>query len=368
MVVKLRKKTNGKKTSLYLDYYHAGLRKYEFLKLYLHKASADGKLSRIQKQENDYNLSLAEQIRSKRFFELQSQKFGLFDPGKMKASFMKYMKSELTKRFDEDLNYASWKSAFRQIQNYCPVDILFEDLNRGWVEGFRIYLKTDARSVNGRKLSANTQSSYFNKLCSSIKAAHQQGIIPSNPAPGVKGISTEESERGFLTYDELKTLSLTDCQEPELKRAFLFSALTGLRWSDVAKLRWSELQHSRELNHYIRFTQKKTKGSEMLPISGQAVELLGERAGPEEQIFQKLKYSAWNNHKLQQWITSAGINKKITFHCARHTYATLQLTLGTDIYTVSKMLGHKNLKTTQAYARVVDQKKVEAANRIILTL
>src|SRR5690606_22573169 len=169
-------------------------------------------------------------------------------------------------------------------------------------------------------------------------------------------------------YDELKVMAKTDCEVPILKTAFIFSALTGLRWSDINKLVWSEVQHSKELGNYLRFTQKKTQGSETLPISEQAYELLGERGKPEERVFKHLKYSAWYNLKLQQWAMKAGITKTVTFHCARHTYATLQLTLGTDIYTVSKLLGHKNLKTTQIYAKIIDDKKKVAANKIVLDL
>ena len=137
-----------------------------------------------------------------------------------------------------------------------------------------------------------------------------------------------------------------------------------MRWSDVQKMTWSEVQFSNEIGHYIRFRQKKTKGAETQPISEQAFELLGERTIPDERVFVGLKYSAWHNLKLQQWVMKAGISKTITFHCARHTYATLQLTLGTDIYTVSKLLGHKDLKTTQIYAKIIDERKKEAANKI----
>jgi integrase len=154
----------------------------------------------------------------------------------------------------------------------------------------------------------------------------------------------------------------------ELKRAALFSSLTGLRWSDVEKLVWSEVQHSEINGHFIRFTQKKTKGTETLPISEQAYQILGERGESGEKIFKGLKYSAWINLKLAQWVMKAGITKHITFHCFRHTFATLQLTMGTDIYTVSKMLGHRELRTTQIYAQIVDRKKVEAANRIKLEI
>ena len=96
--------------------------------------------------------------------------------------------------------------------------------------------------------------------------------------------------------------------------------------------------------------------------------MLGEEQEQTERVFKGLKYSAWHNVKLAQWVLRAGITKNITFHCARHTYATLQLTMGTDIYTVSKLLGHRELKTTQIYAKVIDNKKKEAANKIQLDL
>lgn len=112
----------------------------------------------------------------------------------------------------------------------------------------------------------------------------------------------------------------------------------------------------------------KSKGVETLPISDQAYSYLGERANPKDQVFTGIpgKMGSWENLRLKQWVLAAGIQKDISFHAFRHTFATLQLTLGTDIYTISKMLGHKSLKTTQIYAKVIDEKKREAANRIKL--
>ena len=181
-----------------------------------------------------------------------------------------------------------------------------------------------------------------------------------------RSIIPEESERGFLTYDELKALANTPCEIPVLGNAFLFSASTGLRWSDIEKLTWHEVQHSKEMGYYIRFRQKKTKGLETLPFSENAFNLLPKQEPDMDLVFGNLKYSAWYNVKLKQWIMKAGISKNITFHSARHTYATLQLTLGTDIYTVSKLLGHKNISTTQIYAKVIDEKKRVAANKIMI--
>ncbi len=201
-----------------------------------------------------------------------------------------------------------------------------------------------------------------------LHEAFKEGIIQRNPADLIEGVKPGEPQREFLTLDELQDLANTECELPIMKKAFLFSALTGLRWSDIQKLTWSEVQHSKEIGNYIRFRQKKTKGAETLPISEQALQLLGKRTSPADRVFVGLKYSAWHNLKLQQWVMKAKITKSISFHCARHTYATLQLTLGTDIYTVSKLLGHKDLKTTQIYAKIIDEKKKEAANRIKLNL
>ena len=113
--------------------------------------------------------------------------------------------------------------------------------------------------------------------------------------------------------------------------------------------------------------RQKTQRDNYLPISEQAFSLCGNHPGnPNENVFLGLKYSAYNNKQLTEWIEAAGIAKNITFHCFRHTFATLQLYNGTDIYTVSKMLGHKDLKTTQIYAKIVDEAKRTAADKIKL--
>ena len=170
-------------------------------------------------------------------------------------------------------------------------------------------------------------------------------------------------KRPHLSIDELKAVSKVECRYPVLKRAFIFSCLTGLRWSDVQKLTWSEVEQSSE-GWRIVFHQKKTEGLQYLDIPDNAIQYLQAPKEPELRVFKGLKYSSYMNVALQRWMMEAGITKNITFHCARHTFAVLQLTLGTDIYTLSKLLGHKNLKTTQIYADILDHKKKEASNRL----
>ena len=130
---------------------------------------------------------------------------------------------------------------------------------------------------------------------------------------------------------------------------------------------WKEL--IKENDHYrINFTQKKTKSVEYMPISEQAYLICGEPGDPDRLVFEGLQDPSWINRPVKVWVKASGIKKHITFHCFRHTYATLQLSKGTDLYTVSKMLGHKKVTTTQIYTKVVDEKKEQAADVIKIDL
>lgn len=368
MNVTLRKRRKGDKISLYLDYYSNGKRKYEYLHLYLKPSPKKGRLPQADRDANKESLMLANSIRAKRHLEIQNGIYGFYDQGKLKGSFIRYMEYLAEKRKASTGNYENWNSTLKHLKKFILLDVTFEEIDKRWLDSFKEYLLKTARTSSNQHLSQNSASSYYNKVRAALREAYKEGIIARNPVDQTDGIKPGEPEREFLTYDELQKVAKQECEVPILKTAFLFSSLTGLRWSDINKLTWSELQHSKEIGYYIRFTQQKTKGVETLPISDQALNLLGKRGKPDERVFLGLKYSAWYNLKLQQWVMKAGISKTITFHCARHTYATLQLTLGTDIYTVSKLLGHKDLKTTQVYAKIIDEKKREAANKIKLNL
>ena len=143
--------------------------------------------------------------------------------------------------------------------------------------------------------------------------------------------------------------------------------MTGLRHCDIQKLHWGDIQKVGE-QYRLNFTQKKTKGVEYQPISDQAYKLCGTPGDIDRLIFEDLPDPSWVSRPLKRWIEAAGIKRRITFHCFRHTFATLQIAGGTDLYTVSKMLGHTNVRTTQIYAKVVDKLKDEAANAISLDL
>ncbi|MBS5110780.1 MAG: site-specific integrase [Phocaeicola vulgatus] len=215
-------------------------------------------------------------------------------------------------------------------------------------------------------ISQNTAATYFSIFKAGLKQAFIDGYLTIDISAKVKGIQERESRREYLTVEELNRLAQTPC-DPLLKRAALFSALTGIRHCDIQKLKWSEVEMFNG-GYRLNFTQQKTKGVEYMPISEQAYNLCGEPKEGELLVFAGLPDPSWINRPVKKWIEAAGITKHITFHCFRHSYATLQLAGGTDIYTVSKMLGHTNVRTTQVYAKVVDEKKEKATETIKLDL
>jgi integrase len=324
-IVKLREKVlKSGEISLFLDIYYMGQRKYEFLPQFRLKP---GKTA-VEKNTNKELRIQAEILRARRQLEIINGEFGLIPDFKKNLPFLDYFKTQMEKRKEGESNYQNWVSTLRHLETFERGNIRLSLINEKWLEDWHSYLK------NTRK------------------------VIMFNPAQSSVEVRGEDSKREYLTAEEVQKLIKTDCEDPQLKRAFLFSCLTGLRWSDIEKLTWEEVR-----NDVLVFKQQKTGGLEYQPISEQAKYFLGERKDDDERVF-KLSYSAWNNVKLRDWIRSAGVKKKVSFHVARHTFATLSLTNGADLYTVGKLLGHKNIKTTQIYTKVTDAKKREAIDSL----
>jgi len=376
--VKLReKKISGNRQSLYLDFYPAiphpetgEPTRREFLGLYLF----DKAKNPIDKQHNKETLQLAEQIRQKRENHLNKPEvYTGYEKEQLKIrergeqNFVEYFKTLANKR--KASNHDNWVSAYNYLETFTNGNLKFADLNEKFCNEFKEYLLTTKSNKSSKTtLAQNSAVSYFNKLKATLKQAYKDGYLTTDLNAKIEPIKQAETRRNFLTIEELNSLVKTECNNPLLKRAALFSALTGLRFSDIKNLVWGELEYIEGNGYFIQFKQQKTKGVEMMPISEQAYSLLGERKEPTDKVFEGLTYSAYENKHLYQWIGAAGITKDITFHCFRHTFATLQLSHGTDIYTVSKMLGHRELKTTQIYAKIVDDTKRKAANKIKLDM
>lgn len=332
------------------------------------------KLNPIDKTHNENTLKTANHIRQKRqnildkpeiYTEHEKQQLKIKEKGEQ--NFVAYFKKLADKR--KASNYDNWVSAYNYLEAFTGGHLKFADLDETFCNDFKDYLlTTKSKKSKEVTLSQNSAVSYFNKLKATLKQAYKDGYLQQDLNTRVEPIKSTETRRNFLSLEEVNSLIKKDCKNPLMKRAALFSILTGLRISDILKLEWSEVHYNNVNGYYIQFRQEKTEFEEVLPIAEQAFNLLGERGKPADKVFAGLKYSAHENGHLNQWIKDAGITKKITFHSFRHTFACLQLASNTDIYTVSKMLGHRELKTTQIYAKVMDKAKREAADRIRLDL
>ena len=262
MKVTLRQRLKGEKISPYLEYYSNSKRQYEYLNLYLTPDPEKGKLTNAVKEENKKILALAETICSKRHLEIQNSTYDFYDKEKLKTYFIMYMEALAEKRKDSKGNYGNWDSTIKHLKKYCPRDIQFSQINKAFVDGFRDYLLKEASTKTKKAISTNTKYSYLNKFRAALKQAVRDGILKTNPAEMVESLPQGEPVREFLTLDELKTLAKTECKNELMKKAFIFACLTGLRFRDIQKLKWSEMQQFAGLGHYIGFVQQKTKGSE----------------------------------------------------------------------------------------------------------
>ena len=369
--IRIRQKelANGN-ISLYLDIYIGGKREYEFLKLYLIPEK-----TREDKEKNRQTMQLANSIKSKRIVEYQNGEFGFKSNYKLDALFFDYYRAMCEKRHgnpESRGNWGNWYSCLHHLMKYEKNErITFADITPEWVQGFRDYLDNEAvawshdyrKRIKDKPLARNSKLSYFNKLRACLNQAFEDRIIPINPCRGVERFRPEEGTRMYLTIDEVRLLAQTDCEYPRIKDAFLFSCMTGLRRSDILRLKWGDIHKQGDFTRII-FRQKKTEGQEYLDITPQAAQLMGDPKGINDPIFEDIHSPSCTNKAVQEWVLNAGIHKKISFHCARHTFATMMLDLGTDIYTVSKLLGHRDLSTTQIYVKVLDKNKQKAVSNI----
>ena len=379
MRIRFKQLSNGNQ-SIYLEYYTGdvirkenyvgGKRKYEFLKLYLIPER-----TREDKAKNEATLALAKAIQSKRIVEVQNDAHGFQNTNKSRVNLLDYLEN-IGKQSAEQgsRNYArTVLNTVRALKLFRGDYIAFRDVDKEFLSEFTDFLRQMPKASKygvlktGGRLSNNSVVSYYGTLRTAINRAYKEGIITVNPTKEfdfASKVRQEPSRREYLTIDELKTLINTECRHEIVKRAFLFSCLCGLRVSDIRKLRWCDLQRSGGRVR-IEITMQKTKEPLYLPISDEALKWLPERgeANGSDFIF-PLTHEGTVNDTLQHWAKVAGITKHISFHVSRHTHATMMLTLGADLYTVSKLLGHKNIATTQIYAKIVDKKKEEAIGLI----
>ncbi len=360
------KNLSGGNKSIYLDIYRSGVRRYEFLRMYLIPETDEFSRSR-----NAATIQAVNVIKARRIIELTNNEAGIKNDagrsGMLLAEWMQLYKERQQKRGRKDIRQISYTITL--LERYAGSKIMMREIDKEFCTGFINYLTNIYVTPKyGRHLRKVTAVNYCRCLNCALNYAVRSGVIAENPfrlIDASEKIKAPESPREYLTIDEVKTLIRTPCRKEEVKRAYLFSCYCGLRISDIEALRWSNIIWDGDQSH-IEMVQQKTEAPLYLPLSRQALKWMPTRKEGKttaDRIFD-LPSQAYGNLVLKAWASSAGITKKITYHTARHTFATMMLTLGADLYTTSKLLGHSEISTTQIYAKIVNKKKEEAVNLV----
>lgn len=363
--VRLREKelANGVR-SLYLDIYVNGKRSYEFLKLYLIPET-----NPQAKVQNENTMRAANTIKLNRILEITNNKAGLKNTS-IRAKMLLKDWMETFRQAQEQKGVKDQKLIHNTIHALTAynINVAMRDVNRDYIIGLTNFLRNDYRSPRGKKLKDYSVINYLGCLRNALNMAVREDVIADNPIMKLSAqdkVKAPESQREYLTVEEVQQLEATDSPYPHIKQAFLFACYTGLRCSDVRSITWGKIVKDGE-KYRLHTVMFKTKRPFYIPLSKKAMQWMPERGDKtdDELIFENIPVQVNTKLYLQPWLDKAGITKPITFHCSRHTFGTMMLTLGADIYTTSKLMGHTKVEVTQIYAKIINKKKDDAVSLI----
>jgi integrase len=265
-------------------------------------------------------------------------------------------------------NNDNWISAYNYLVAFTKGNLRFADLNEKFCNDFKEYLLTTKSNKSSKKsLAQNSAVSYFNKLKAALKQAYKDGYLRSDLNSKIDCIETQDIIKQTLTIEELNTLAKAECKYPLLKEYVLFSALTGMPFKEMQNLNWGQVEVSESFGVRIKMIRQKTGKPYLINISEQSYDLMGQRKEPTDKVFQGIN-NRDRYYFFPLWLAEVGIRKDMTFHDLRHTYGSLQIDLGTDIYTLQGNMGHSTPRQSMKYGKISDQRKREAADRIRLKL
>jgi site-specific recombinase XerD len=369
--------SNGKE-SLFLDYYFGYTmvydedkdkmvakkdRRREFLNLYLWQAPRNP----FERQENKETLELAKKIRYEKGQELLEDNEGYRLKKKQEINFFDFIQTYYNEYTKGDKRMI--KAAQKRFVDFIALDypqykgrIKPEQITSAMMEHFVEYLQSISKGEG-----ALTHWKRWKKI---VKAAVKQDILRKNPCEDVVCKADEGAlKKDVLSQEEIIQLAQTKYQgqNPETRRAFLFTLFTGIRFCDIKDLVFANVDYS---NRVLTFNQKKTQGHSSksyvsIPLNDNLLSLIGEPPtdNPDEKIF-KLPSQTMCLKALRHWTAKAGIKKHITWHCGRHTFAVNILNNGANIKVVADLLGHSGLQHTEKYTRAIDKMKQEAINSL----
>ena len=361
------KKLSNNNLSIYLDIYANGIRTYEFLHLYLiPETTPEAKII------NRHVLNAANAIKAQRIIDIAKGQAGINQNTSLAhMRLCQYVQYHI-ERSHETHRGTSYASTCSNMYNYLASylghrahTLQMKDVTLDICKGFAEHLK-HARTNTGRRISGVSAYHYFCSFKSMLAEAVIDQAITTNPVEQMRHCDIPQRPvviKTFLHADEVVRLAHTSCFYQVVKQAFLFSCFTGLRLGDIRNIRWGDI-HKVGDDYRFSIIMQKTQEPITNKLNDDALRWLPSLKGhPDHPIFD-LPATATIEKVIAQWVQRARINKHVTFHTARHSYATMALMAGADLYTISKLLGHRNIKTTTIYAAVVDAERDKATDSI----
>ena len=377
MKVKLRYNKKGKKAYLMLDSFEGyyiddnGKKKQkryrENIGLWVY-LKPKGPVDRMH---NKKMKALADEIVSNRNAEYIQNKWGLTNHEKRDMIFLDYFESYILNKNSSINDLQIFDIVKNHLVKYAGRSTRCMDVDYKFCKNFAQYLM-GVKKQTGKALSSSTMDSYFKKFQLVLKEMVKEKILPENPAKDVKSIlpKVKHKERIYLTDDELEMLIATDLPQTNLRKFYLLSCFTGLRHSDCKNLKWKNIETVPggwnekgtavlPAKHYVNTIMQKTKEPIKIPLSSDALKVMGDRQGDDDYVITGLKYSGRANQIIETWGYKAGLKKTLTPHTARHTFAVRYLYQTGDIFSLMKMMGHTDISTTQVYLHIVEKLRDE---------
>jgi len=353
MVVLRKRKNESGTVSLRLDINHNGKRWVETLNhLRLNKP-----VTPIDREHNKLKLEQAKAIAVARAAELEAGNYKVVSKLAKETVMTAWMQSYVDSYTKKDKR--NMQGALNRFKDFLSAQkkgkLTFSELTPLLIEDFLEYLN--------ERSTGEGASSYYNRFKKMLKHAYRKNLLADNPFEKVetkpKG---KAAKKDVLTLEEITLLANTPIQSNEVKRAFLFSCMTGLRWIDVKNLKWKHIK-----GNNLDLRQSKTGEDLSQPLNDTAMKLLGEAGNAASNVFD-LPTANGANKTIKAWVKRAGIDKKITWHNARHSAGTNMILTGTDVVTASKLLGHTTLKHTQRYVDTARELKEAATSKLNINI
>ena len=361
IIIRTRPLRNGNR-SIYLEMHHEGKRSSECLHLYLIPEETEEDI-----KQNELTMLAAQHIRAERYSKAVRKGYShdllIREGADMKLVDYIYLDQE--RRLKAGLAFDRHHTALVYWINKIAPNIRLTDVNRIFALKLRDTLAYSVSDVTGELLRKTTISGLFwlfgnimQKATDEGKANFRQELLPT-----LKGLGQPPRIREALSLEELQKLIWTPCKDDKVKSVFLFSCATGLRWSDVARLKWKEIvTHDDKLQ--LETLQSKTRKYVYVPLNKLALSVLPRRKEEDDLVFDLPSNTNRFNRRLQEWIDDAGIGKHISYYCARHTFATLQYELGASLATTQRTLGHCDIESTMGYTHILEGRKEKVTDNI----